>query len=166
MEMTQRLPRPGAGRMAIGMIVFAVTTFASAFAVREKPVTWTGIQLATGFAALGVLAMGAVMARSTTYPRWAHWTSAGIFAGWILVSPWIMGSPEVWNAEARQNLWMLPWFMMITGITGPRRATGACATHSTRAGTILVGMSLVMGGLLMFAERIADFVLQLGGPNA
>ena len=166
MEMTQRLPKPGASRMWIGIGVFLLTTLASVLAVRERPFTSASIQLAATFSALGVFAMAAVFARSTPYPRWAHWTSAAIFAGWILVSPWLMGSPEAWGREARANLWMMPWFVMITASTGRQRATGVCATTGTRGGALLVGMSIVIGGILMFAERIADFLMSFGGPKA
>ena len=165
MEMTQRLPNPGAMRLWIGLGVYALTMLASALVVRERPTPMPNVVLATVLSALGVLGMALVFARSTPYARWAHWTSALVFAGWTLASPWIAGSPAAWTEGARLNLWMMPWFVMITAAVGPRRTTGVCATSGSRAGAILVGASLVIGGFLMFAERIADFVMSLGGPR-
>lgn len=154
MEYAQPLPRPGAGRIWIAVGVMAVSTVGSMALSKAVPLTGSAIALSTWITAASVMAIAAVMAPATPYPRWSHWASAGVLAAWVLVGPRLAGSPEAWKADVRENMWFMPWFML-TAASMPRRLEGACPTVGMRAGWIMVAASVFLGGILMLAEQIA-----------
>ena len=153
MEHAQPIPKPGPSRLLIGAGIIAIGTIGSALVSRPLPPTSSMMSLATMLTALSVLAAASVMAPVTPYPRWAHWASAAILAGWMLASPWISADPVTWRSEVRPNMWFLPWFSLTTATLVPR-ARGWCATAGRRAGWMMVTASVVLGGAMMFADRI------------
>jgi hypothetical protein len=153
MEHARPIPKPGPSRLLIGTSIIAIGMIGSTFLSRPLPLTSSMISLATMATALSMLAAAAVMGAVTPYPRWAHWASAAVLAGWVLASPWISADPATWRSEVRPNLWFIPWFGLTTATMVPR-ARGWCATAGRRAGWLMVTASVVLGGALMFAERI------------
>ena len=153
MEMTEKLPRPGAARTWMGVGILLMATLGSALVAHDRPPSASNVMLACTITALGIMGMASVLAAATRYPRWSHWASAVVLAGWAIASPWIAGSPEAWRSEAPASLWMLPWFLMtMTSVGGSAR--GLCATHGRRAGWIQVGASFGVGAILSLAGMI------------
>src|SRR5580765_6010092 len=86
----------------------------------------------------GVLAMAWLTARSTAYPRWAWFASAGVMVLALGIAAVRMpGHAEMkeWTSLA----WMLPWLFLILMLS-PARLSGWCSPRSAWSGPLLVGM--------------------------
>ena len=147
---------PRSARLWISLGIFAIGTFMSAILTRQ-PIREAAVTLACLIGAVSVFGVAMLMAPVTPYPRWAHWAAGAVLAGWILVSPLVAGDPHTWRADIRPVLWFMPWYVL-TFATMPARLNGACATESRRAGWMMVAVSVVMGGVLMFAGRVAQLL--------
>src|SRR5687768_11199389 len=122
MEMIGKRGGSGFGtRVWIGTGLLLMVTAATLFLMKGAGVTEETVLAAAAIGAAGVLGMAALLAPLTAFPRWAHWTSAGLIAAWILAGPALAGSPEAWSDDFRQNIWMMPWFVLTTGgLTRPK----------------------------------------------
>jgi uncharacterized membrane protein YuzA (DUF378 family) len=137
--------------MATGIVV--VLALATAIIGRIEPMTSTLAFASTGLCAMGTLIVAAYMALRGAYPRWSWWTSAGVLVLALLLSVVVAPSVEVWNDDVRQMAWLLPWTLVIMGITSPMRIGREPAD---RHGWILVGMSAVLSIILLGVSAIDD----------
>ena len=154
MEMIEKRGGSGAGtRVWIGTGLLLIVVSATLFLTKGAALSEATVLAAAAIGAAGVLGIAALLAPLTAFPRWAHWTSAGMIAAWILAGPALAGSPEAWSEDFRQSIWMMPWFVLTTGgLTQPK--SGRCATTGTRGGWFLVGATVLFTTILTFAERI------------
>lgn len=130
-------------------VVMAVTILAGAWIAKHGAPTGDRVALVAAFVALGTMACAALGARSTPYPTWAYWATAGMMSGAVMLSALFM-TPERWLADTRQSLWMVPWFFMMLASVPARRTTrGLCATTGPRAGWILMGVGMLLTGILL-----------------
>jgi len=146
--------RPGRGAYwgALGLLLAIV--LGTAVLGRIEPMTWTAASAIAGVGAAGILTMAGLMQRRSLYPRWAWWTTAGVMSGALLLSLALASDPAAWEADMKLGVWMLPWFLLVMGTT--RSRTGVCSPGHARPGWIMVGTGLVMSGLLLGANAIAD----------
>ena len=153
--MEHAVPNPGhrSARFWISLGLMAFGTFAAAIVTRQQPVNPAAIPVATLITTLSLLGVAALMAPLTPYPRWSHWAGAAVLAGWVLAGPLLAASPQTWRTDISASTWFMPWFVL-TAASMPQKLEGACATVGRRAGWIMVGASVLLGGILMLAERI------------
>jgi hypothetical protein len=98
----------------------------------------------------GSLVMAWVTSRSTEYPRWAWFGSAGIFAFAMVVAAIALPAPaqvKDWTSVA----WMFPWLYLVTSLTSAP-ATGACSARGARGGLLILGTSIVFSSILLVAS--------------
>jgi hypothetical protein len=153
MEYVERL-RPRLGpRVWSAVVILALGTIGSAALSRPQPLTPSLVSGGALVTVLCTFAVAWVLAPLSPYPRWADWTSACVLSAWVVASAWLASSPEAWRSDVRPQMSFMPWFVL-TLATASRRGQGACATVGSRAGWMLVGTSVLFGGILVFAERI------------
>ena len=95
----------------------------------------------------GALVMAWLTARSTEYPRWAWFGSAGVFALTLVVAALALPAPaqvKEWTSLA----WMLPWMHLVMALSSVP-ATGACSARAAWSGPLLVGTSVVFSSILL-----------------
>jgi len=146
------MDRPDRQRtMWIGVGLLALITIGGAFVQRQA-----GANAAVAAACIyggGVLAMAWLTARSTAYPRWAWFASAGVMVLALGVAAVQMpGHAEMkeWTSMA----WMLPWLFLIM-VLSPARVSGWCSPRSAWSGPLLVGMSALYSSILLVAAWIS-----------
>jgi hypothetical protein len=113
------------------------------------------VMLAAAIGAAGTLLMAAVLAPLSRYPRWAYWTTAALYAGFMLASPSFVATPAQWIEWVRPQIWLLPWFFLTVASVSPRsRALGVCAPGARWSGVMLLGMGIVFAALVAFGALI------------
>ena len=106
--------------------------------------------------ALGTFVIGWLCARVSAYPRWAWFASAAVMGFATLVSAAVT-DPRVWLKDVHSTVWMLPWFLLITGLMPSSRA-GLCAPGHPRAGWVMIVASTVLSAFLLAAHGIGDWI--------
>ena len=130
-------------------VVLGVTILSGAWIAKHGAPTGERVAVIAGLVALGTMACAALGTRSTPYPKWAYWATAGMMSGVVMLSALFM-SPERWLADTRQSVWMVPWFfMMLASVPAQRTTRGVCATAGPRAGWILMGAGMLLTGILL-----------------
>lgn len=146
-------PAPRSARFWIALGVMAFGTLAAAIVARQQSVNAAAIPVATLITTMSLLGVAALTAPLTPYPRWSHWAGAAILVAWILAGPLLAADPQSWRTDVSPNMWFMPWFVL-TAASMPQKLQGACATAGRHAGWVMVGASVLLGGILMLAEWI------------
>jgi hypothetical protein len=131
--------------MWLGCATLALTTI-GAIAVQRTAGANAALAVA-GIYGAGALVMAWLASRSTAYPRWAWFGSAGVFASALVVAALAWPAPaqvKDWTSTA----WLFPWLHLVTA-TSPAPATGACAARGSWSGPVLVGTSVVYSSILL-----------------
>ena len=154
MEHVERLHRPGPIRVWLGVGLLAVITFFVMVIGRASPATPASVLVAAMVVAIGVMAMAALLAPVTPFPRWAHWNSSVILAVWVFAGPALAGSPAAWVANQRENVWMMPWFVLTMSGLARVAGRGICATTGALGGWMLIASSAVFPGIFVLVDWI------------
>lgn len=146
-----------------GTALLLVLVLGMALLAKSGPMTTTLAFTIAGVGAAGALAMAALVARASAWPRRAVWTTGAVMAAALLISVPVAGDPRIWNEDYRLGAWMLPWFVLFIGTTGARGEDGVCSPGHPAAGWIMVGVAVVMSVVLLGAHAIVDAVRGLFG---
>ena len=95
----------------------------------------------------GAIVMGWLTSRSTDYPRWAWFGSAGVFALALVVAALAWPAPaqvKDWTSMA----WMFPWLHLVTALS-PAPSTGVCSARGAWGGPLMFGTSVVFSSILL-----------------
>ena len=133
---------------------YFVTVILSSWLGRQLPHTGAMAMAGAATMAAGTLGIAWILARHVAYPRRSYLGAAVILAAASLLSVFVVADPDTWAREARQELWMGPWFLLMVALLPPR-ATGACAPRSTSVGWLLVGGAALFAALSWVAMLIA-----------
>jgi len=131
--------------MWLGCATLALTTIA-AVTVQHAAGANAALAVAGTYGA-GAIVMAWIASRSTAYPRWAWFGSAGVFASALVVAALAWPAPaqvKDWTSTA----WLFPWLHLVTALS-PTPATGACAGRGAWGGPLLVGTSVVYSSILL-----------------
>ena len=96
---------------------------------------------------LGTLVMAVLTARATVFPRWAWFTTAGLLSLALMLGAIGARDPRELK-DLTSSAWMMPWMLLLMGLT-PSPTSGWCATHTTRAGWLLVGFGFLFTVILL-----------------
>src|SRR5437867_2030183 len=100
-------------RAWIGVGILLITQLGTAVIARVSAPGEPGAFAAAALMVVGVLAIAALNARHTAYPRWAYVSMVVVMGAAMVISPAIAVSPASWTRQTRDILWMFPWFLVL-----------------------------------------------------
>jgi hypothetical protein len=150
-DSTRTVPWGPGTALVVGLV------FAMALLGRSRPMTLSLAMAMAGLGTAGTFLMAWLVSRRSAYPRWAWYATAGVMSAALILSVFVAPDPEAWKGDVRPTAWMLPWFLLIMGLTPPRRS-GICAPSDRRSGWIMVGTGVVLSVILVSANLIADWI--------
>ncbi len=124
------------------------------------PLTMTLVYGVALVGAAGTIGMARLVRRTSGYPRWALWTTAGVMTGALLLSVPLADSPAAWLDDMHLTVWLFPWFILLMGTADGRRA-GICSSAHPRSGWMMVSAGLILAGTLLAANPIAGWISAL-----
>lgn len=131
-------------RIAAAALMFVVGVGASSSIVRGDVPTRDEALLSATVVAFTTIAVTAVVARHSRFPRWALTTGAVVLGAGAVALAALYPDLAAWKHEAR-SAWMTPWYPFVVAIISPRyEARGACRVDDPRAGWIFVAISVVL----------------------
>ena len=136
--------------MWLGVALLSLITIGGAFVQRNA-----GTNAAVAAACIyggGVIAMAWLTARTSAYPRWAWFASAGVMV--VALGVAALGMPAHTVKEWTNLAWMLPWVFLVMS-SSPARASGACSPRAAWSGPLLVGMSAMYSSILLVAAWLS-----------
>jgi hypothetical protein len=101
---------------------------------------------------IGTMAIAAITARATEYPRWAWFGTAAVLA-LALVAGALTSSGPIEAKEWASTAWMIPWIVLLMSIT-PSPRSGWCSPGARWGGAFLMGFGVVFAMLLVALPRI------------
>ena len=137
--------------MWLGCATMALITIAGAL-VQRTAVANAAVALACVYGG-GVFVMAWLTSRTTEYPRWSWFASAGVVALAFALAAILMPAPaqvKEWTSIA----WMLPWLYLMMALS-PTPTTGRCSPRAPWSGPLLVGVSVVFSSILLGAWWLA-----------
>src|SRR6185503_14486171 len=109
MDQVQKLPWP---RVLVSTLLLLAVQAGALIILRKIDASASGEMAASVLGAIALVAIGAINAGRTPYPRWAFRSMVGIMAASLVLTPLSTSVEGSWNFASRGDLWMLPWFLV------------------------------------------------------
>jgi hypothetical protein len=136
--------RPSRSGVLRGTLLLTGAMLAATVVASHHPLTREWALASAAVSGLGTIAVATYASRWSAFPRWSFVVAGGILAVSLVLAAAL--SPDL--AQWRENIainWMLPYYFLIAGLTGPVRTTGWCAPTSRWAPWLVVGVGFLLG---------------------
>jgi len=138
------MKRPSRSGVLWGSLLLAAVMLAATALASHRPLTRGWALASSALSGLGTLAVAIYASRWSAFPRWSFVVAGGILGGSLVLTAILSPDLAQWRKELAID-WVLPYYFLIVGLTGPVHATGWCAPTSRWAPWLVVGVGLLLG---------------------